>query len=558
MPSGTVTSTEDKTLVIKDADEAWIYVDGETSWRYPLGPAEYEAALKRTIDQAVSLGWDKILECAVEDYQGLASRVSLDLGGSGIPGTAATDQRIKAWRAGANFTADPELLTLMFNYGRYLLISSSREGSLPANLQGIWNNDFAPMWDSKFTMNINLEMNYWASETGNLPETVQPLFDHIQRMQARGQTVAKEMYNMSGWVCHHNSDIWADCAPLDSRTYWGAWPMSGPWLMLHLYEHYRFQRKNEFATGFALPIVEDLMDFYYEFSRLEDGKYVTLYGSSPENRYVIPNGKATAGSTSGLDVGPAMDRQLLHELFSGYLELKKTTGQTEGLSKAKDYLSRIRGPDISRAGHLLEWSEDLGEIEPGHRHLSHLFGIFPGGHIHPLINRTVSDAAATSLRRRMDNGSGQTGWSAAWAVALYARLLDGDSAVYRAGTLIDRSVFDNLFGKTSIFQIDANLGVPGGIIEVLLQSHTGTVHIGAALPKTLIPDGEVRGLRARGGFLVDLAWKSHKITTASVRSTQGGSLSLRVQEGVAFSVDGKKYVGPIKTIAGKEYSIRVY
>jgi hypothetical protein len=414
------------------------------------------------------------------------------------------------------------------------------------------------MWDSKFTMNINLEMNYWASETGNLPETMQPLFDHIERMQARGRAVAKEMYNMSGWVCHHNSDIWADCAPLDSRTYWGAWPMSGPWLMLHLYEHYRFQRNDEFATGFALPIVEDLMDFYYDFSRLEDGKYVTLYGSSPENRYVIPSGKATAGSTSGLDVSPAMDRQLLYEFFSGYLELKNTTGQTEGLSKAKDYLSKIRGPDIGSAGQLLEWSEDVEEVEPGHRHLSHLFGIFPGGHIHPLINRTISDAAARSLRRRMDNGSGQTGWSAAWAVALYARLLDGDSAIYRAGTLIDRSVFDNLFGKTSIFQIDANLGVPGGIIEVLLQSHTGTVHIGAALPRTLIPDGEARGLKARGGFLVDLAWENHKITTARVRSMHGGPLSLRVQEGVAFSVDGEKYVGSIQSIAGKEYSIRAF
>ncbi|KAJ6049611.1 uncharacterized protein N7446_007064 [Penicillium canescens] len=551
---GTVTANGEDSLIVKNADVVYIYVDGETSWRYP-SEVTREAVLQRKLNRAVSLGWNKISGKAMQDYGGLAHRTSLDLGDSGTAGALATDQRLDNWRAGANFTTDPELITLMFNYGRYLLISSSRNGSLPANLQGIWNEDFAPEWDSKFTLNINLEMNYWASETTNLPETTLPLFEHISRMQLRGQEVARQMYNMSGWVCHHNTDIWGDCAPLDSQTYYAAWPMSPAWLMLHLFEHYRFGRNAEFATERALPIVEGALEFYYDFLEERAGQYVTPYGVSPENQYYIPPGKANAKGKSGLDVAPAMDRQLLHELLSGYLELKSASKRTGGVAKAQKYLSMIEGPIIGSLGQLLEWSGEFNETEVGHRHLSHLVGLFPGGQIHPLINKTISNASAVSLQRRMDNGSGQTGWSAAWAIALYARLFDGDNALYRAGKLIDNSVFDNLLGKTSIFQIDANLGFPGAIAELLLQSHTSFVHIGPSLPKTLVPNGSVIGLRARGGYVVSMTWKEHRITKASILSTLEGSLSLKVEDERKFLVDGHKYTGPIITKAGRKYSI---
>jgi hypothetical protein len=550
---GTVTANGKDSLIVKDADVAYIYVNGETSWRYASGDTR-TSTLQKKLDRAVTLGWDQVSKKATQDYKSLAQRTSLDLGDSSAAGALATDVRLNNWRAGSNFTTDPELITLMFNFGRYMLISSSRDGSLPANLQGIWNEDFAPEWDSKFTLNINLEMNYWASETTNLPETIQPLFDHMVRMQKRGEEVARQMYNMSGWVCHHNTDIWGDCAPLDSQTYYAAWPMSPAWLSLHLFEHYRFSRSASFAKN-VIPMVESALEFYYDFLQERSGHYVTPYGVSPENQYYIPPGKTNAGGKSGLDVAPAMDRQLLHELLTGYIELKHASKQTNGVAKAQTYLSMIEGPEIGSLGQLLEWSGDYNETEPGHRHLSHLVGLFPGGQIHPVINVTIFDAAAVSLKRRMDNGSGQTGWSAAWAIALYARLFDGDNALYRAGTLIDNSVFDNLFGKTSIFQIDANLGFPGAIAELLLQSHAGFVHVGPSLPKSLIPNGSVTGLRARGGFGVSMTWKEHRITGASILSTLGGSLSLKVEDGSKFLVDGKQYTGAIATKAGRKYSI---
>ncbi|KAJ5316873.1 hypothetical protein PENANT_c016G08702 [Penicillium antarcticum] len=550
---GTVTANGEDSLIVKDADVAYIYVDGESSWRYTSDDTR-TAALQKKLDSAVSLGWNEISRKAIQDYQSLAHRTSLDLGDSGAAGALATDQRLESWRAGSDFTTDPELITLMFNYGRYMLISSSRDGSLPANLQGIWNEDFAPEWDSKFTLDINLEMNYWASETTNLPETALPLFDHISRMQNRGEEVARQMYNMSGWVCHHNTDIWGDCAPLDQQTYYAAWPMSPAWLSLHLFEHYRFGRSTAFAEK-VLPIVEAAIEFYYDFLQERSGYYVTPYGMSPENQYYIPSGKAIANGQSGLDVAPAMDRQLLHELFTGYLELKSARKETNGVAKAETYLSKIEGPVIGSLGQILEWSEEFDETELGHRHLSHLVGLFPGGQIHPGINETIFNAAAVSLKRRMDNGSGQTGWSAAWVIALYARLFDGDNALYRAGKLLENSVFDNLFGQTSIFQIDANLGFPGAIAELLLQSHAGFVHIGPSLPKSLIPNGSVAGLRARGGFVVDMSWKEHKITSANILSTLEGSLSVKVEDDRNFLVDGKEYSGPINTKAGWKYSI---
>lgn len=545
-------------LRIENADEVWIFFNAETSWRHPE-EGQLLSALEPKLDDAMEKGWNEVYNEGLEDYQALYDRVSLDLGNSGPGGHVSTKQRVTNWRHGQNFTNDVELMTLLFNYGRYLLIGSSREGTLPANLQGIWNEDFEPSWDSKFTMNINLEMNYWPSETTNLEETIPPLVEFLKNLQTRGQRVARDMYNMTGFVCHHNSDIWGDCATQSNFTFYSPWPMGAAWVSLHLVERHRFGGDEDFAADVTLPILKDVMAFFYDFLILEDGYYVTPYGMSPENSYYIPEGEglSVAGLDTGFDRGPTMDRAILHELFNGFIELSEAVSSTDGVEKAKEYLSKIRGPQIGSLGQIMEWSGDYEEKDLGHRHLSHLFGLQPGTTIHPLVNETVSDAALVSLDRRMENGSGGTGWSAAWTISLYARLLEREKTWYYAARLLEKSIYNNLFDANGVFQIDGNSGYTSGIAEALMQSHLGIVHIGPALPEKHVPVGSVTGLVARGGFIVGFEWAGHTVTKATVKSTRGGILNLRVQNGLSFEVDGVEYTEPIDTVPGEVYTITV-
>ncbi|KAK2766904.1 hypothetical protein FQN54_006219 [Arachnomyces sp. PD_36] len=546
-------------LQVQNADEVWIFFNAETSWRYP-DQDELISTLESKLEDAVEKEWEGVYNEALEDYQSLYDRVFLDLGNSGPPGQISTKARVTNWRHGQNYTNDVELMTLVFNYGRYLLIGSSREGTLPANLQGIWNEDFEPYWDSKFTMNINLEMNYWPAETTNLQETVPPLVEFLKIMQTRGQDVARDMYNMTGFVCHHNTDIWGDCGTQANYTFYSPWPMGAAWVSLHLVERYRFGGDQDFAADVTLPILKDVMAFFYDFLILEDGYYVTPYGMSPENSYYIPHGEglSVAGMDSGFDRGPTMDRAILHELFTGFIELSEAISSTDGVPKAKEYLSKIRGPQIGKKlGQIMEWSQDFEEKEIGHRHLSHLFGLHPGTLIHPLVNETISNAALVSLDRRMENGSGGTGWSAAWVISLYARLLEREKTWYYAARMLEKSIYNNLFDANGVFQIDGNSGFTSGITEALMQSHLGVVHIGAALPERHVPVGSVRGLVARGGFVVGFEWVDHSVTRATVESTRGGVLNLRVQDGLGFKVDGVEYTEPIDTVAGEVYTIVV-
>ncbi|KAM3066078.1 hypothetical protein ACMFMG_010584 [Clarireedia jacksonii] len=545
-------------LIISGSQEAFVYFDAQTAFRYPTA-AEQLVTLNSKLDKAVTTGWTSLYSGAVADYQSLAARVSLDLGDSGAHGTVETGQRMNNWRSNGNVTYDPEFLVLAYNYGRYLLIGSSREGSLPANLQGVWNDNFNPPWGSKYTININIQMNYWAAETTNLAETHGPVFDHLQRMQDRGHYVAKTMYGASGWVCHHNTDIWGDCAPQDAKTYWAANTMGGAWLSLQLIEHYRFSKNNTFATEVALPILSDALAFFYDYLILKpNGFYVTSYGASPENSYHVPAGKSIANAAVGIDQGTAHDRQVLYELFKGFIELSSATGSTTGLSKAQQYLAKLQPPQIGSLGQILEWSGEYLETEPGHRHLSHLVAVHPGSQISPLFNTTLANAALVSINRRMANGSGDMGWSRAWAAAIYARLLRGDEAVYHICDLVSAYLSKNLFDlNTGVFQIDGNMGLVAAVTETLLQSHAGVVHLAPALPSGVLSKGVVKGLVARGGFVVDLAWADHKVVNATVLSRLGGPLALRVAGGNAFSVDGVTYTGAISTTAGKSYSITV-
>jgi len=514
--------------------------------------------MNQKLDAAVAIPWEDFKSKAIEDYRNLADRVKLDVGNSGEIGRLDTGQRLKHWNTIGNATSDPELMALTYNYGRFLLIGSSRIGSLPSNLQGVWNDKFNPPWGSRFTININTEMNYWPAETTNLAETHLPVFDHLIRMQEQGRYVAKGMYNMSGWVCHHNTDLWGDCVPVDDQTYWAANPVGGAWLALHLIEHFRFNGNTTWASSTALPILSDALTFFYDFS-IKKGNYNALiYDSSPENAYHIPSNKQVPNATTGIDQGSAHPRQVLHELFSGFIELSEATGSTDGVDKAKDYLAHIEPPNIGADGHLLEWSGDFKETEPGHRHLSHLLGVYPGGHISPLINKTASDAALVSLDNRIAASTDPIGWSKVWAAGIYARLFDGDKAAFHLCDLISNYLAGNLFDlNIGVFQIDGNLGFTGSMTELFLQSHAGVVHLAPALPGNLIPEGSVSGLVARGGFVVSAKWKDHRFVEATVEAQRGGALKLRVEDGREFKVDGSAYDGTIETLAGKVYTISV-
>lgn len=542
--------------MITGSQEVLMYFNAESAFRYD-SEQSWTASMNTKLDAAVDLGWPSFLETAVKDYQSLNSRVSLDLGDSGAAGTMETGRRLSEWRLNGNVTYDPELLALAYNYGRYLLIGSSRPGSLPSNLQGVWNDKFDPPWGSKFTININTQMNYWPAETTNLGETHEPLFDHLGRMQIRGQAVAQTMYGAKGWVCHHNTDIWGDCAPQDGQTYYVANTMGGAWLASHLVEHYRFSRNATFASLVALPILSDALEFYYSFLIPDpNGYYVTSYGSSPENSYRIPAGRTTFNASVGLDQGTAHDRQVLYELFEGFIDLSDAVGSTSGVDKAQDYKSKLRPPGIGSLGQMLEFSGDYLETEPGHRHLSHLVAVYPGSQISPLKNSTYSDAALVSINRRMDNGSGNMGWSRAWAAGIYARLLEGDQAIYHISHLISTYLADNLFDLNgSVFQIDGNLGLVGAFTEILLQSHNGLVHLAPALPGNAIGLGSVEGLAARGGPIVNMSWADHQITSATILSRHGGTLAVRVAGGLGFAINGTSYTGPISTNVGELYSI---
>ena len=499
---------------------------------------------------------------AVDDFTGLTGRVSLDLGSSGSAGEQATPARLRAFKA--NPKADPQLVTLMFNYGRHLLVASSRDTgplSLPANLQGIWNQDYKPAWQSKYTININLEMNYWPALVTNLAETQKPVFDLINVAIPRGRAVAKTMYGCdAGFVLHHNIDLWGDAAPVDKGTPYTVWPMGAAWLSSDAMEHYRFTQNRTFLRQTVWPILQQTAQFYYCYLFQWKGFWTAGPSLSPEHAFVVPNSMSRAGQREGLDISIEMDNQLLYQLFS---DVKETCAALElagsECDKAPDYLAKIRPPKVGSKGQLLEWREEYGESEPGHRHMSPLWGLYPGRQLTPLANQTYAKAGKALVDRRMSSGSGSTGWSRAWVINLYARLFQGDTTWSNIQAFVQKFPSSNLWntdnGPGTSFQIDGNFGLAAGIAEMLLQSHE-VVHLLPALPSA-VPAGSVRGLVARGNFVVDMAWSKGVLAGAVVTSRSGGTLAVRVQDGAAFSVNDTPYTAPIKTTAGEAYRIGI-